>query len=63
LPSELASGVNVALAHEDPIGIRPVHLHPAAGWHLLTVLAKPAISCRGEFPRALAGLAGVAGPA
>jgi len=32
----LASGVNVAVADEDRIGIRPVHLHrhPAAGRHL-----------------------------
>ena len=36
LPGEVASGVNVALAHEDRIGIRPVHLHqhPAGGRHL-----------------------------
>lgn len=65
LPGKLASGVTVARAGEDRIGIRPVHLHrhPAAGWHLRTVFAKLGISCRGELRRALPGLAEVAGPA
>ena len=59
------SGVNVAFGDEDPIGIRPVHLHrqAAAGWRPRTVFAKLAIGSGGELRLAVPDLAGAAGSA